>query len=83
MLLHGVWCLYLSAIGAISLADSLDKMGFMRMSFRIDGQIVQATPLLAVQVKHLLMKVFIYDINNIFLFNSYVFYHGSNIDNFC
>jgi hypothetical protein len=50
LFLHGVWCLYLSAIGAISLADFLDRMGFMRMSFRIDNQIVQATPLLAVQV---------------------------------
>lgn len=37
LFLHGVWCLYLSIIGALSLADFLDRMGFMRMSFRIEG----------------------------------------------
>jgi hypothetical protein len=50
LFLHAIWCLYLSIIGAVSLYETIEKMGFMRMSFKMNGQIVQATQMLAVQV---------------------------------
>ncbi len=87
MFLHAIWCLYLSIIGTISLYETIDKMGFMRMSFKMNGQIVQATPMLAVQVIFMLIclifLVSFHDIDNIFLFNNYVFDYGSHSIDIC
>lgn len=61
LFLHAIWCLFLSVIGAFSLYDFIDRMGFMRMSFKMDGGIVPATPLLAIQVHKFIKIVSIYD----------------------
>ena len=58
---HSVWALYLSYIGAVSLAEYLDNKGFMKMSFKIGGEIVPATPLLAIQVQYFSLLVSVYD----------------------
>lgn len=59
----------------------------MRMSFKMNGQIVPATPMLAVQVIFILLSlqflVSFHDIDDIFLFSNYVFDYGSNFIDIC
>ena len=50
LLLHSIWCLYLSLIGARALIDYLDRIKFWGMVFNMGGQNVRADPILAVQV---------------------------------
>lgn len=55
----------------------------MRMSFKMNGQIVPASPLLAVQVSFYLIAVFIYDWNCLFFVNSNVLNNGIHFSHSC
>jgi hypothetical protein len=81
LFLHSIWCLFLSVIGSLSLYNSIERMGFMRMSFKLDNEIVPASPLLAIQVIYNNNSVPVYDLNDIFLFDRNVLYHGGHSTN--
>lgn len=60
LFLHSVWCSYLSVIGAISLYQTLVKMKFWDMQFRMGNQVVRGDNLLAIQYLFVMDTLFFF-----------------------
>jgi hypothetical protein len=78
---HSIWCLYLAIIGSISLYQSLVKMRFWELQFRMGNQIVKGDNLLAFQYLFVMETFFFFIIImcaimgvTLFIFVSYHFY---------
>lgn len=60
LFLHAVWCCYLSMIGAISLYQTLVRMRFWNMQFRMGNQIVRGDNFLALQYLFVMETLFFF-----------------------